>query len=206
MMLTPGGKPRMFDKRLREVLGQVAEEYADSAPFIASWLRMEETAKLLQFFRKLQKKRVHPRYCVVVRTGRTSCSSPNIQLMPKAGTFREMFVPRQGHAFLIIDYNALELRTLAKVCLDSFGYSVLGETIQAGRDPYCYTASLLSGLGYEQFMELKDTDLAKFKQNRQAAKAVNFGVPGGLSSDTLRDYARTNYQIDMSPEDANEFR
>jgi hypothetical protein len=26
-MLTPGGKPRMFDKRLREVLGQVAEKH-----------------------------------------------------------------------------------------------------------------------------------------------------------------------------------
>lgn len=228
LLLTPGGKPRMQDKRLRKILGQVAdqhelavertssgevskarsvwEEHTDAAPFIASWLQLEETAKLLQFFKNLDEKRVHPRYCVLVRTGRTSCSSPNIQQMPRSDSFRELFVPRPGNVFLIIDYNSLELRTLAKVCLERFGFSVLAETIQVGRDPHAYTASLLENVSYEEYLGWKDTNPAAYKQSRQAAKAVNFGVPGGLGAESLSTYARNNYQVEMSVEEAGEFR
>lgn len=228
LMLTPAGKPRIIQNELRRVLQKIAEEgdfsppttptgqmslarsywqeHSQAAPFIDCWLQLEETAKLLQFFDKLQVGRIHPRYTTVVRTGRTSCHGPNIQQMPRSGRFREMFVPRPGYVFLIIDYAALELRTLAAVCEDRIGYSVLGDTIREGRDPHCYTASLLSDFEYEQFLDLKETNPDTFKQNRQAAKAINFGVPGGLGAAALSQYARLNYGTDLTEDQAAIFR
>jgi hypothetical protein len=41
---------------------------------------------------------------------------------------------------------------------------------------------------------------------RQAAKAVNFGVPGGLGAARLVAYARANYQAEMTLEQAQAFR
>jgi hypothetical protein len=228
LLLTGSGKPRIAQKRLRAILQRVACEHAISAPatssgeislardfwrdhveiapFLLLWLQLEESAKLLQFFGRLGESRIHPRYNVVVRTGRTSCHSPNIQQMPRAGTFREMFVPRPGFVFLILDYTALELRTLATVCLRQFGASVLADTLREGRDPHCFTAAMLSGMTYDRFHRLKQSSPGKYKRLRQAAKAVNFGVPGGLGAVALAQYARLSYGVDMSVKQAARFR
>src|SRR5262249_35569194 len=83
-------------------------------------------------------------------------------------------------------------------CLDRYGQSVLADTIRAGRDPHVYTAAMLSGLEYEEFLALKKTDPARFKARRQAAKPVNFGVPGGLGKVKLSAYAKANYGVTMT--------
>ena len=107
LLFTPTGKPKIAQKRLREVLEALAGEHeielnrsvktgvvslsrefwsqhADIAPFIATWIRLEEVAKLVQFFARLQTDRVYPRYTTIVRTGRTSSSKPNIQQIPRS--------------------------------------------------------------------------------------------------------------------------
>jgi hypothetical protein len=45
-----------------------------------------------------------------------------------------------------------------------------------------------------------------YTRARQAAKAINFGVPGGLGARRLADYALLNYQVEMSQEEAKELR
>lgn len=229
LAVTPTGKPRIAQKRLRQVLEALANEHeielkrsvktgvvslsrqfwsqhADIAPFIATWLRLEEIAKLVQFFARLQTDRVYPRYTTIVRTGRTSSSKPNIQQIPRSEGFREIFVPRPGYVFLTIDYAALELRTLAAECERRFGESVLANVIRDGTDPHAYTASLLLDMELTSFERLKQTDPDNYKQSRQRAKAVNFGVPGGLGAASLSQYARLTYQVDMSEDEAGEFR
>jgi DNA polymerase I-like protein with 3'-5' exonuclease and polymerase domains len=52
---------------------------------------------------------------------------------------------------LQIDYSALELRTLAQVCLRRYGKSVLAELFHQGIDPRRYTAALLLGLTPDEF-------------------------------------------------------
>ena len=223
---TPTGKPRIAQKRLREVLERFAMEneiepprsaktrvitlskdfwkqHVEIAPFIKTWLSLEETAKLIQFFAKLQDDTVYSRYTTIVRTGRTSCSKPNVQQMPRASGFREIFVPRPGHVLLTIDYSAVELRTLASVCETQFGYSKLADVVRAGSDPHVHTAATLMGIDLEQFAQLPDDER---KQRRQAAKAVNFGVPGGLGPAALSQYARLTYGTDLSVENAEAFR
>jgi hypothetical protein len=78
-------------------------DYKELHPFLAAWTEAEELAKLLQFFAHLQAGRVHPRYTTLVRSGRSSCSSPNVQQMPRDGSLRQAFVASPGHHLLAAD-------------------------------------------------------------------------------------------------------
>jgi len=115
-----------------------------------------------------------------------------------------VFVASPGHLLLAIDYGYIELRTLAAVCEARYGPSRLADTIRAGNDPHSFTAAMFSGMSLDEFMALKGTPdgVKKFKLYRQNAKAVNFGVPGGLGAAKLVDYACATYKVDMSIEQA----
>jgi hypothetical protein len=54
-------------------------------------------------------------------------------------------------------------------------------------------------------MALKDTDQDRFKSLRQKAKALNFGVPGGMQGDGLIDYARNTYGVEFTRDEADAF-
>lgn len=225
LILTASGKPATNQLRLREILGEIADQLdledvprtgktdavstsikywgqvADRSLFLSLWVKLEEVAKLCQFFAGLKTDRVHPRYTVLVRTGRTSCRSPNIQQLPRAGGFREMIIPSKGFVFLGIDYAAIELRTLAAVCERRYGRSRLADVIREGVDPHSFTASLFAGVTVEEFAKLSNK-----KQLRQQAKALNFGIPGGLGAKSLVQYAAATYGVALSIDQASSFR
>ncbi|NQT91925.1 MAG: hypothetical protein HQ559_04120, partial [Lentisphaerae bacterium] len=226
---TSSGWPSMNNGRLREILGNVlrrvdgppvshtptgklttAEDawtpYEAKSPFVHKWLELRRRAKILQFTKPPAAGRVYPHYTVLKRTGRTSCSNPNFQQIPREGGIRECFIPSPGFYFLSIDYSFVELVTLAAVCLDRYGRSTLADVIEAGRDPHCYTASVVNGMPYESFVALATSDHAKYKADRQKAKALNFGLPAGLGVAALVLYARVNYGVDLSESDAAALR
>lgn len=188
--------------------GRVWSEYRNHDPFLRDWLDVEDAAKSLSFFTNLNGYTVHPRYTVLVRTGRTSCSAPNIQQIPRDGGFRLVFVASPGHLLLSVDYSFIELRTLAAHCFLRYGRSALADVIKAGVDPHAHTAALMLGVPIDEFLSWKtdQTRKAEFTAARQAAKAINFGVPGGLGAESLREYARTTYGVDMTPDEARSRR
>ena len=178
-------------------------------PLIDKYLNLTTVSKLLSFFKIFEDSllpRIHPSYQVLMRTGRTSSSKPNIQQMPGDKRFRSLFIPRQGKKFAVIDYAFIELRTLAAICEERFGSSVLADTIRQGIDPHVYTASMIRGQSVEDFKALKETDPETFKAARQSAKALNFGIPGGLGSKSLAEYAEATYNVSMSIDQAAAFR
>jgi DNA polymerase I-like protein with 3'-5' exonuclease and polymerase domains len=170
-------------------------------PFIDAYCSYREQTKLLSFFDALKQPRIHPRYRALIRTGRTSASSPNIQQLPTGSKVREAVIPAPGHLFLCIDYSAIELRTLAAVCQARFGFSKLADVIRSGTDPHSYTAAMFAGVALDEFKRLPNA-----KQLRQQAKAVNFGLPAGLGAASLVTYARFGYGVTMTIEQATEFR
>jgi hypothetical protein len=125
---------------------KVWSEYGELHPFLRAWISYEGLAKLSQFFAGLRDPVVHPDYRGLVRTGRASCSGPNIQQIPRDSQFRQAFVPAPGHLLLAVDYAAIELRTLAAVCVKRYGRSVLADVIKRGVDPHAYTASMILGV------------------------------------------------------------
>jgi DNA polymerase I-like protein with 3'-5' exonuclease and polymerase domains len=170
-------------------------------PFVDAYCSYREQTKMLSFFDALKQPRIHPRYRALIRTGRTSASSPNIQQLPTGSKVREAVIPASGYLFLCIDYSAIELRTLAAVCQSRFGFSKLADVIRSGTDPHSYTAAMFAGVALDEFKQLPNA-----KQLRQQAKAVNFGLPAGLGAASLVTYAKFGYGVAMTLEQATEFR
>jgi hypothetical protein len=189
-------------------------EYGHLHPFLRLWVRMEGLSKRLAFLANFSAPVLHGEYNLLVRTGRTSCSAPrseqlpglNLQQMPRDPEFRAIFVADPGCKLLTSDSAGAELRTLAAVCRARYGYSRLGDVIAGGGDPHAFTAAAILGMSMDEFLKLKGSDPERYKHYRQAAKGINFGVPGGLGAKALVAYARRNYQVTLTLEEAERFR
>lgn len=120
---------------------------------------------------------INPRYNVLVDTGRTSSSRPNIQNQPRRGGVRECFVPQPGYLYVACDYHTAELRSLAQSCLDRFHFSEMAEAFKQtpeyphGKDLHLVMAANILGTDY------KDADSRKkerdVKDARQLAKCFH---------------------------------
>jgi hypothetical protein len=136
-----------------------------------------------------------PSYGVgLTETGRWSCFRPNIQNQPKS--IRHMYrSPYKSHVLIGADYKSLELYTLCH-CMGKMG--IVGPLYDAlaSEDVHTTTAALLL---------CKDVaDVTK--DERQAAKACNFGLPGGLGPRTFAKQARQAYGLDWDVDKAREMK
>ena len=125
-----------------------------------------------------------------------NCTSPNLQNLPKERGVRECYRARPGMVLSSVDYEALELHTLAQACLTLLGKSKLAEALNNGVDPHLLLATefLLEGITYDEGKKIrKDEKHPRYKEvvhARNMAKIANFGLPGALSAKTLVAYAK----------------
>ena len=137
--------------------------------------------------------RLHPRYAQIgAASGRMSCGNPNIQQIPRDAAFRACFVAPAGRRLIIADYSQIELRVAAALARDARMIAAY----QAGEDLHRLTASLVTGKPMA----------AVTSSDRQAAKAVNFGLIYAMGPRGLQAYARDTYGMEMSLEEATRFR
>jgi hypothetical protein len=152
---------------------------------------------------------INAKFNVLVNTSRTSCNSPNLQNLPsgrKIGGTRECFVPRAGYVFVSVDYDTLELRALAQVCLTLFGRSEMAASINANRDLHSQVGATMLGMTYEEVEKGKKQKGSPAKTARDAAKVFNFGAPGGLGASSLVDYARAGYGVTLTEQQSREMK
>ena len=152
---------------------------------------------------------INARFNVLVNSSRTSCSEPNLQNLPsgrKVGGTRECFVPRDGFVYVSVDYDTLELRALAQVCLTLFGKSEMAASINADRDLHSQVGATMLGMTYEDVEKGKKVKGSPAKTARDAAKVFNFGAPGGLGAASLVDYARAGYGVTISETQSREMK
>jgi DNA polymerase I-like protein with 3'-5' exonuclease and polymerase domains len=217
------GLPRLNQNKLREHFARIATEhqlsipstgtgklsasvnrcwcqYRELDPLVDSYCAYSELTKLRTFFEGLRQPHIHPKYRTMVRSGRTSCHGPNIQQLPNSSPIREAITAQPGHLLFVIDYNSLELRTLATVCHQRIGFSRLRDVLIDGIDPHRYAAAIFAGVTLEEFNELSDK-----KQLRQRAKVFNFGLPAGFGAAALVDHAKFNYGLELTRKDAERF-
>ena len=117
--------------------------------------------------------RVHTTFNqVAAATGRLSSQNPNLQNIPiRTAIGREIrsaFVPDEGSRFIACDYSQVELRLLAHVSQEP----KLIETFERGEDVHLATAAEVAGVDPAEVT----------REQRNAAKAVNFGIIYGISS------------------------
>jgi hypothetical protein len=224
----PGLRPTVLVDRLRELSGSIPgpagdlsttntgrvststklwKRHGSSSVFVNDWVAFERACNPVQFLAQLgDGGRVHPACEPLVRTGRTSCHGPNIQAAPREGGIRELFVASPGHLLLIADYKAIELRALAAVCESRLGRSAMTDVLRRGIDPHSYAAAMLLGMPLAEFESLRGEDADRYADLRRKAKAINFGIPGGLGAAALVDYSRDVYGVELTVPEAKDFR
>jgi uracil-DNA glycosylase family 4 len=117
--------------------------------------------------------RIHPIFKVYgADTGRTSCSEPNAQNIPRDARMRNIFGARKGCRLVDADYSQVELRVQAAFS----GDRRMLDVYKTGRDLHTETALNVYGHKNE-----KDVT----KEQRQSCKAVNFGTIYCVGGKTL---------------------
>jgi len=158
---------------------------------------------------------IHPRYDPVRSTGRISSrgnskmtkralyASVNIQQVDPR--IRNCYKAREGYVYLSVDYSALELVCLANTIMRLYGHSKLRDQLNDGIDPHAYLGSKLAGVGYEEFLGWKETNVYKYDYWRTLAKPIGLGFPGGMGIDTMVTLC-SNYGVEISRLEAQEFK
>jgi DNA polymerase-1 len=170
---TPTGQPSTKESILEKL----------DHPFIKCLLVYRKTGKFLRtYITGLEKAivydgRVHPQYNLTgTVTGRTSCSKPNLQNIPRGSEIRGLFIAdtEQDKILIEADYDQFELRVLTLYSKDES----LVKVFRSGRDPHIEAASFL----FKKPIEEID------KEERTRAKNLNFGILYGMSPESLGDY------------------
>jgi DNA polymerase-1 len=201
------GSPEQV-KRVLADRGHVVERVDEAT--LARLLDVEPLAQLLLDYREAAKrvgtygldflKHVHPTtgrvhadwHQLGSRAGRMSCSKPNLQQIPRDRAYRACFRPAEGRAFVKADFSQIELRIAAEIANDER----LLAAYAAGEDVHALTAAEVLGR----------RNGSVTKEDRQAAKALNFGLIYGAGGPTLCATAKTSYGVELSESDAMTFR
>jgi DNA polymerase-1 len=125
-------------------------------------------------------------------SGRMACTRPNLQNIPRDPQYRACFRPGPGRVLVKADYSQIELRIAAELSGDERMLAAFAR----GEDLHTLTASVVLG---------KAPD-AVTKEDRQLAKAVNFGLLYGMGSAAFADYARTAYGLTLTTDEAKTLR
>ena len=119
----------------------------------------------------------------IVSTGRLSSTNPNLQNIPirteLGRKIRQAFVPGPGKVFVGADYSQFELRLAAILA----GDMNLIEDFNSDIDIHTKTAAEVYGVAMEDVT----------KQQRRAAKVINFGVLYGMSPHGLATAAHMSF-------------
>lgn len=175
-------------------------QHADTYPQVRTLLEYRTVAKLISSCGDLFPQyihsatgRIHASYHQLgARTGRMSCSDPNIQQVPRIKEVRSCFQAQPGNVLVTADYSQVELRVAAALSGDR-------RMLQAYRDRqdlHRLTASLIQGIRTQDVSD----------QDRQAAKAVNFGLLYAMGAAGLAKYAQSQYGVTLSLSQAEAFR
>ncbi|MCR4312368.1 MAG: DNA polymerase I [Candidatus Uhrbacteria bacterium] len=129
--------------------------------------------------------RIHARFnqCVAA-TGRLSSSDPNLQNIPIRSPLgreiRKAFVAKNEYVLLSADYSQIELRLAAHIAKDK----AFIDAFKEGADIHCRTAA--------QMWNISEASVTK--QQRYAAKAINFGILYGIGPRSLARSAGVSFE------------
>lgn len=135
---------------------------------------------------------IHPRFWVTsTKTGRTSSSKPNLQQIPRGPVVRNMLkVPSSEWIFAEIDYSQMELRCAGHIA----NVKDIITAYREDKDIHTQTAQMISG----------KEDITS--EDRNKAKAVNFGFMYGMGAEAFVHQAKAQYGVTVTLEEAKQFR
>lgn len=180
----------------------------------------------------LVKGRIHPSFKLHgTVTGRLSCEHPNWQQVPRDRRIRSLVTAPPGWVLMEADLSQIELRIVAELS----GDPTMTEAYKTGLDIHWMTAirEIERGAGKRELvlstastlMQKRITNYGEgieivlaagpdaaaeideeWKDLRKKAKATNFGYVYGMWWKKFKIYARDNYDIELTDEQARESR
>ena len=187
-----------FRKIGLEIDGTSAKALADvDHPTVKTLLEHRQASEQLKWVKCLIKftgedGRIHGSFNPTgADTGRFTSSNPSMQNIIR-GEVRSCFVPSPGCKLVVADYSQIELRAVAAIASETR----MQEAYRNGEDLHRKTASIILEKAPEQVT----------KEDRQLAKPVNFGLIYGLGAEGLVEYAKKDFGVVLSLEQAETFR
>lgn len=123
--------------------------------------------------------RIHPTlWATGVKSGRFSCSAPNMQGISKDHAeddpvqIRTVFVPKKGNVLTAADYSQIELRIAASLSKEPIWYNAYNA---GNKDVHSETAADMWGIPVDEVTS----------DQRDIAKTANFSILTGISAHTL---------------------
>lgn len=154
--------------------------------------------------------RIHTSYAQhVTVSGRLASMKPNLQNITThvkvkhpaveevVSMIKQAFCVPAGYDLLSMDYSQAELRIIADLANEQ-------EMIAAynnGWDLHQLTAAKLTNRTLEEFLQLPEKEQ---KQLRSKSKAANFGIIYGQAPKGFMEYARNNYGVELSLDEATQ--
>lgn len=167
-------------------------------PVVDDLLEYRRLTKLETFIKSWEEiqvnDRIYPSFNITARTGRTTCSSPNIQQIPQDKNVRNLIEARPGWKIKEQDYSQIELRVASMFS----GDANMQHAYQSGSDLHSKTTELLFG-------DTSSLSPQEQKRKRTEAKSMNFGFLYGMSAKTFVDYAK-GYGLNITEEESEGFR
>lgn len=150
--------------------------------FIESWEDLQVDGK------------IYPSFNITARTGRTTCSLPNIQQCPQNSYVRNLIEARPGWKIIESDLSQAELRVASWFANDIN----MQHAYQSGSDLHSKTTELLFG----DISELSHDEQKRLRTN---SKSCNFGYLYGMSAKTFIQYAK-GFGLTLTQEDSEKIR
>ena len=150
--------------------------------FIESWEDLQVDGK------------IYPSFNITARTGRTTCSLPNIQQCPQNSYVRNLIEARPGWKIIESDLSQAELRVASWFANDIN----MQHAYQSGSDLHSKTTELLFG----DISELSHDEQKRLRTN---SKSCNFGYLYGMSAKTFIQYTK-GFGLTLTQEDSEKIR
>lgn len=167
-------------------------------PVVDDLLEYRRLTKLETFIKSWEKiqvdDRIYPSFSITARTGRTTCSNPNLQQIPQDKNVRNLIEARPGWKILECDFSQVELRVASMFS----GDANMQHAYNSGSDLHSKTTELLFG-------DTSNLSKQEQKRKRTEAKSMNFGFLYGMSAKTFVDYAK-GYGLNITEEQSEGFR
>ncbi len=159
-------------------------------PLVALLLAYREASKRcgnygLEWLRFVHRRtgRVHGDWRQIgTATGRMTCDKPALQTIPRDPRYRACFRPPAGRVLIKADYSQIELRIAAEISGDQRLIAAFAQ----GADIHALTASRVLGKSLDAVTD----------DDRQLAKALNFGLLYGMGAATFAQTLRASLALD----------
>lgn len=183
LKLSPPDRGKKTASGLYSTSADVLESLKGKHPIVDWILEYRELSKLKSTYVDTLPLEVNPRSGRVhtsynqtgTVTGRIASSDPNLQNIPtrtdQGHRVREGFVAAPGCMLLSVDYSQIELRIAAHMS----GDKAMLQAFRDGIDIHTATAAAVNGVSIDQVT----------KDQRRAAKAINFGLIYGMGAFSL---------------------